>query len=314
MLKIKEILFYIIIFVISLIFSFLLVFSIINNLYKFDLISATALLVSSIIISTVISTIVVALTVMYIHSKKPRKIFYWLDESYPKLVLGCILLILFSFSIRTEVLWTVIEISEVLSIMWTIFGLSITIFLVWNVIIVGYLKSKQPDKKEEKDLCELYKYLTEKQSLVQDTKLIFNTVTLLVINLFVLIFATASIYIIKEPESLFTQNITICAFYFCTNTLVSLFLDILKPLQKDKEELLDKNKVGQKELAAAEVGAKIQTIMEVFIKMVNENTVLTEAQKKELIVAFCDSLLERLKNGESEPVKEITEKTQNSDN
>lgn len=312
MLKIKEILLYIIIFVFSLLFSFLLVFSLINNLYKFNLINVIALFVASISISVFISIALVVLTILYIHTKKPRKIFYWLNESYPKLVLGCILLILFSFSIQTEVLWSATEISEVLSIMWTIFGLSITIFLVWNVVIVNYLKGKQPWEKEEKDLGELYKYLTEKQLLAQDTKLIFNTVTLLVINLFVLIFATVSIYIIKQPESLFTQNITICAFYFCTNTLVSLFLDILRPLQKDKKELLDKNKVGQKELVAAEAGAEIQMIIEVFNKTVNENNELTKEEKKELNIAFCDLLSEKLQNKEEKSVNEIKDKTENN--
>lgn len=312
MLKIKEILFYIVIFVISLISSFGLVFSIINNLYKFELISINTVFITSITISVVISILVIVLTIMWIYYNKTKKFFYWIGETYPKLVLGYIILTLFSASITKEVRWSAIEISEVVSTIWTIFGLSITIFLVWNVIIVGYLKNTQPNEKEEKDLCELYKYLTKKQSFSQDIKLIFNTVTLLVINLFVLLMATVSIYLLKKPESLFTQNITMCAFYFSTNTLVSLFLDILKPLRKDKKELLDKNKVEQKELALAEIGAKLQKIVDIFAEMVKNNTELTEEQKKEVIVTFFDSLLDSLKTETEKSGKEISDKTEHN--
>jgi hypothetical protein len=130
---------------------------------------------------------------------------------------------------------------------------------------------------------------------VQDAKALFNTVVFLVINLFVILMATTSIYLSKSPESLLTQNITICAFYFSTNTLVCLFLDILKPLQKDRKELIDQNQISSKEIEMAEIGARLQINVETFIKLVNDNSSLNDEQKKELIVLFCDMITGYLK-------------------
>ena len=256
-----------------------------------------------------ISILVVVLIIVDANSKKTSKLVFLLRQQCPKLILSYVLLLLFSRSIRKEILWTVQEIAEVLSIIWTIFGLSITIFLVWNVLIVGYLKSKQPVEKKDSNLIEHYHYLISRNTFVQDTKTLFNTVVFLVINLFVILMATTSVYLSKSPESLLTQNITICSFYFSTNTLVCLFLDILKPLQKDRKALIDQNQISSTEFEMAEAGARLQINMETFVKLVNDSTFLTDEQKKEVIALFFKMITDCLKSDGQAESEDAASKT-----
>lgn len=293
--KIKIFLYFTLIFLGSLLFSFLFLFSICSVLNDFEIITAKTTFFSSIGLSVLVSVLIVVLIIVDTNSKKTNKFGFWIGQHGSKLVLSYVLLLLFSQSIRKEILWTTQEIADVLSIIWTIFGLSIAIFLVWNVLIVGYLKSKQPVEKKDSSLIEHYHYLINRNMFVQDAKALFNTVVFLVINLFVILMATTSIYLSKSPESLLTQNITICAFYFSTNTLVCLFLDMLKPLQKDRKELIDQNQISSKEIEMAEIGARLQINVETFIKLVNDNSSLNDEQKKELIVLFCDMITGYLK-------------------
>lgn len=294
--KLKILASFISIFLASLIFSFFLLLSIGSVLNDFEIITAKTTFFSSIGLSVLVSVLIVVLIIVDTNSKKTNKFGFWIGQHGSKLVLSYVLSLLFSQSIRKEILWTAQEIADVLSIIWTIFGLSITIFLVWNVLIVGYLKSKEPIEKKDSDLIERYHYLISKNSFAQDVKTLFNTVVLLVINLFLILIATSSIYLSKSPESLLTQNITICAFYFSTNTLVCLFLDILKPLQKDRKELIDQNQISSKEIEMAEIGARLQINVETFITLVHDNSALNEEQKKELITLFFDMVKGCLKN------------------
>lgn len=307
--KIKIIASFILILLASFIFGFLLLFSICSTLNDFEIINAKTTFFSSVGLSFLISILVVVLIIVDANSKKTSKLVFLLRQQCPKLILSYVFPLLFSRSIRKEILWTAQEIAEVLSIIWTIFGLSITIFLVWNVLIVGYLKSKQPVEKKDSNLIEHYHYLISRNTFVQDTKTLFNTVVFLVINLFVILMATTSVYLSKSPESLLTQNITICAFYFSTNTLVFLFLDILKPLQKDRKALIDQNQISSTEFEMAEAGARLQINMETFVKLVNDSTFLTDEQKKEVIALFFKMITDCLKSDGQAESEDAASKT-----
>ena len=298
--KIKLFLFYLLIFVVSIVFSFILIFSIVNNLYSFGLIDLVVGFIISIGLSTIISIVILTLSIIDMHKKKTSKFFYWIDQQYPKLILGYIIISLFSFSIRKEILWGTQEIQDVLTLIWTIFGLSITIFLVWNVLIVEYLKKNQPKETGEKDLIAKYKLLLDKNSFVQDTKTTYNTVVLLTINLFVILVATSLIYLTKHPESLLTQNITICAFYFSTNTLASLFLDILKPLKKEKIDVLKQNGVSFNEIKIVEDGTQILNTIYTQLLKILSSTDLTDEQKTIIAKKYCDDVLKILNDNSDE--------------
>ena len=98
----------------------------------------------------------VGTTLIVCRTKRIRetKLSCWLGKNYPKLLLGYILFVLALASVKNQLVWTTDMVYDVLSLQWTIFGLSLTIFLVWNVIMVEFLKNKQP-KESDRRACFL---------------------------------------------------------------------------------------------------------------------------------------------------------------
>lgn len=105
-------------------------------------------------ISIVISFVGTTLIVCRTKRIRETKLSCWLGKNYPKLLLGYILFVLALASVKNQLVWTTDMVYDVLSLQWTIFGLSLTIFLVWNVIMVEFLKNKQP-KESDRRACFL---------------------------------------------------------------------------------------------------------------------------------------------------------------
>ena len=223
---------------------------------------------------------------------KNTKFSFWLGGNYPKLLIGFILLCIATASISNTVIWTSERVERILSIQWTIFGLSITIFLVWKVLMVDFLKKAQPQNNSIIDYVQRYKFLEAKRSFSQDIELTFSTLILLTFNLFLLLLSTIFIYMIDTPESIFTQNVTRCSFYFTTNTIASLFVDILKPLKKDKADLIKENTVTKEELDQAKANAFLQMVVDGVKNAIMDSDKYTDNEKKEMLEAFLDALRE----------------------
>lgn len=208
---------------------------------------------------------------------------FWINQNCPKLLLGYIVLLFILLSITNHVIWTADEINDVLTIEWTIFGLSLTIFLVWNVIIVEYLRKKQPTASDSRDILKEYNLLRSKQFFAQEVDTTFSAVILLSINLVLLLFSSSAVYISHIPEEVFTQNLVSCTFFFSTGTISLLFFDILKPLKKDKESLKAENRVSRSQLDNALIGAIIQKLIDTEVQKINDSDELTDEEKKERI-------------------------------
>ena len=190
------------------------------------------------------------------------KVSFWLGKNYPKLLLGYILVVLTIVSINSQPIWVADMVSEVLSLQWTIFGLSLTIFLVWNVIMVEFLKAKQPKVSDSSSLYQKYTLALEKKTYTQEIDTTFNSVVLLTINLFLLLLSSTMIYISMKPESIITQNILLCSFFFTTNSILCLFMDILMPLKKDKAKMLKNNDVTKEDIDKAQAALFTQAIID----------------------------------------------------
>lgn len=237
------------------------------------------------------------------HSIRESKIGFWLGKNYPKLMLAYLIVLLLFVSVTNHTIWSADEVNDVLSTEWTIFGLSLTIFLVWNVLIVEYLRKKQPKASDQTDFISKYKFLLEKRSYAQEIDTTFSTVIFLSINLIILLISTGLVYIVHTPESIFTQNVVICSFYFTTNTIALLFTDILQPLKHDKETLKKPNSVQKDEIEAAKAGIIIQKMIEIGFEKIKSNEELTEEQKKECILQYANFIQEallKLKNDNAE--------------
>lgn len=202
---------------------------------------------------------------LIVHSTKcirENKLSFWIEKNYPKLLLGYILFVLTIASINSQTIWTVDMVYEVLTLQWTVFGLSLTIFLVWNVIIIEFLRNKQPKESDASTVLSKYTLAIRKRTYSQEIETTFNTVVLLTINLVLLLLSTSAIYISVKPESVVTQNILLCSFFFTTNSIICLFIDILRPLKKDKEEMLKDNNVTKEDIDEAQAALVTKAIID----------------------------------------------------
>lgn len=213
--------------------------------------------------STIVALIGTVLTIVHSKTRIGETSFsFWFHKNTAKIIIGYILFLIALISIRNESAWTTEAVYDILSLQWMIFGLSLTIFLVWNVIIVEFLKRKQPKESDSDDLLQKYKIVLEKHDFSQEVEVTYSTIILLTINLLLLLLSTSLIYIVAKPNSVLTQNILRCSFFLTTNSIIGLFLDIWKPLKKEKTEMLKNNNVTKSEINNALIDLLFQDVME----------------------------------------------------
>ena len=282
-------------------FVVLLVGSILICINKFIDLPGMVWFWRGLMISAIVAFIGAVLIVRSTKHFKETEMSFWLGKNYPKLLLGYILSVLTIGSINNQAIWTADMVYEVLSLQWTIFGLSLTIFLVWNVIMVEFLKGKQPKESESSSLYQKFTLALEKKTYTQEIDTTFNSVVLLTINLFLLLLSTTMIYISVKPESIITQNVLLCSFFFTTNSVICLFIDILSPLKKDKEEMLKNNSVTKSDIDKAYAAQFAQAIIDGITQgvMALDSDKYTEEDKKKLIVEYLTAFKDFVKKRES---------------
>ncbi len=214
-------------------------------------------------VSAAVALIGTVLTIVHSKTRIGETSFsFWFHKNTAKIIIGYILFLIALTSIRNESIWTTEEVYDILSLQWMIFGLSLTIFLVWNVIIVEFLKGRQPKEHDSDDLLKKYKTVLQKLDFSQEVEITYLTIILLTINLLLLLLSTSLIYIVAKPNSVLTQNILRCSFFLTTNSIIGLFLDIWKPLKKEKTEMLKNNNVTKSEINNALIDLLFQDVME----------------------------------------------------
>ena len=221
---------------------------------------------------------------------KETKLGFWIDNNWPKVFLGYTILLLFLASVTRNKTWTTDNVNDILTIEWTIFGLSLTIFLVWNVIIVDYLKKKKPQEAKKPDYIQQYELLKEKQTFSQEVESTFSKIILLSINLIILLISSTLVYIEQSAETLFTQISVRCAFYFSTNTIISFFFDMLKPLKADKDNLKKTSQVSMRELDTAMTGAVIHTLFNEGVRQINASSEYSDEEKKQFSTLYVNTM------------------------
>ena len=233
--------------------AFFLMFLFLDIFYNFNLLSATVLFFTSLGCSVLVAVLFSWYFIARLKAAKSTRFSRWLSQNYPKLILLYVVLSIIFLSIKTEIIWSYDSLKNVISLEWTIFGISITIFLVWNVIILKYLEKAKPTKSDKMCSIEKIDYITKKEVFYSQASVTFNTVTLLIINLLILVLSTAMVFIVaKEKVTLFCQNVVIISFYLSCNTIVELLLDILKPFNEEKKAILSETKVTANEIKEKE--------------------------------------------------------------
>lgn len=293
--KIKDFKFYSLVFLLGFIIAFLLVFSFLKCLNRFIDISLCLHYLISIVISIVLSIINIICLVVNIKRIVDSKLVYLIKKNYPYLFLIYFFLIILFATITNKVIWKANEINDVLSVEWTIFGLSITIFLVWDVLFLSYLKKKQPVKHGDMDLIQSYELINKKFSYYSEVEIEFLTIILLTINLVLLIISSVGVYIIHQPQNIFIQNLVILSFYFSTNTILSLLIDIIKPLWEERARLKKENQVTKEEMDSAQVNAIFQMVVDEVAEKIYSTEELSEEEKIKKKIKLLEGLKEMLK-------------------
>ena len=274
--------------------AFFLLFTFLYIFTRFGLLSATWTLLIALIASFVIAVTIFCYLLVRIKKQNVTKLSYWLALHLPKIILADIFLNIFFVSIRAELIWDYNSLKDVLTIVWTIFGLSLAIFLVWNVLIVEYVKNKEPKQPTDDSFKSKYKFLQGKMDFHQEAASIFGNVILLFVNLIAAIFATVSVYVVARDINLFSQTLVLLGFYLSTNTLVCLFLDMLRPIFESKRKILKENKVDENELRIAYLQAKVQTRIEEIHKVIYANDKLTQEDKDLLFTSIIEEVKQNL--------------------
>lgn len=282
-------------------FVVLLVGSILICINKFVALPGMVWFWRGMMISAIVAFVGTVLIVRSTKQFKETKISFWLGKNYPKVLIGYTLAVLTIGSINNQAIWTADMVYEVLSLQWTIFGLSLTIFLVWNVIMVEFLKTKQPKVSDSSSLYQKYTLALKKKTYTQEINATFNSVVLLTINLILLLLSSTMIYINMKPESIITQNILLCSFFLTSNSIICLFMDILSPLKKDKEEMLKNNSITISDIDKAYAAQFAQAIIDGITQgvMALDSDKYTEEDKKKLIVVYLTAFMDSVKNREN---------------
>lgn len=277
----------------------LLVVSILVCINNFVKVPDKALLWCCIVV-VIVSAVITALIMRQTKRFRETRFLFWVGKNGAKLLLSYFLTIFALISIKSELIWDENTASNLLSLQWSIFGLSLTIFLVWNVIIVEFLKNKQPKEPGPSELFQKYKLALEKRLFSQEIETTFLSVVLLTVNLFLLLLSTSLIYISADAESIITQNILHCSFFFTTNSIACLFLDILKPLKKDKADMLKDNNVTKEDIDKAQAALFAQAIIDGITQgvMALDSEKYTEEEKKKMIVEYLEFFRDGLKSKE----------------
>lgn len=271
--------------------SFIYLFSILNLFAEFNIFSSFVGFLISIIASFFFSIIVAVYRIIRLNSEKKTKLSNWLSMNYPRLILYYVISIIGFGSIKNEVIFTIEELRDLISLEWSIFGIIITIFLVWNVIIVEYLKKKKPICETGVSPIKQMRYIEDKGNFFRSASIDFNSISLLIIDVLILIFATSSSYISSSEINLFNQNLAVIGFYFTSNTLLEFFLSILQPLKENKNKILEGTKVSQEEVEEQNQIEEKTTRLLTTLEEIASSTAFTEDEKdkikNKLICDYC---------------------------
>lgn len=159
------------------------------------------------------------------------------------------------------------DMKEMISLGWTIFGISITIFLIWNVVAMEYLGKKKPQKTTPIIPIDISLYIERKGDFYSSATMLLGNVNLLLVNLMVLAAGTVLVYIALREATIFSQSVTYFVVFLCINSLVGLFVDILKPFNEQKRQMLKETKVTNEEI---DLQNKINIQTEQTLKIITE--------------------------------------------
>lgn len=281
------------IFVIALIGSFILFFSAMDVLFEFELITEKMLLVLSCVAAFVFAVVCIIIAILLMKAEKKTKFGNWLSSNIAKITLAYTFLTIFFFSVKSEVILTIEELKEIISLGWTILGISVGIFLIWNVIAMEYLEKKKPNKPLSSFPTKQWRYIQEKSNFYSDATMLLSNVNLLLVNLLVLVVVTVLVFVTSRKATILSQSATFLVLFLCTNTIVGLMLDILKPFNEKKKSMLQETKVTSADVDLQnEIDQQTEIVLKT-IEIVEDMQNVGEEVKKQVVTGILESYLNK---------------------
>lgn len=232
------------IFVLAWLLWFGLFFTGLHICSEFQLITAKILLIWSTVAATILALVCAVVAMILLFTDKKTKLGNWLSSNFARILFAYTILIVFLLSIRAEPVMSIEDMKSIISLGWTIMGISMAIFLIWNVVAMEYLKNKMPSKPTSNLPTKLRRYIQEKEDFYFSANFLLSNVNLLLVNLLVLVFTTVFVFVTSREVTLLSQSMVILVLFLCTNTIVGLFLDILKPFNEKKRAMLQETRVS----------------------------------------------------------------------
>lgn len=261
---------------------FCVAFSVVRVLCDYELIKRELLYWLSIGVSFVFSGGIAAYIFTGVQKEKRSHIRNLLRMELPSIISFCALFIIFMSSIDSKVILSRTEAKSVIDISWTIFSISTTVFLVWNAIIVPYLKKHEPIESKKTLLPDEYVYIEKKGSFYVLTKNMYFSIVLLSVNLIALAFSTTMLYAYSLEMKLISQFVVKATLFLSINSIISLFFNIMVPINEEKKELLMNKRINSTDIKTQnELLRRLDNAKTIFDKLDNDS-ILDEETKLEI--------------------------------
>lgn len=214
---------------------------------------------------------------------------------------------LFCMSLNIEKTMDYVNAKDLINVEWSIFSISIALFIFWHVYKTKQLYEKVKIESIEKlSIDNINKRTISK--LIAQAGLInqFFPLAILIVNFLFLIGLTNMIYFAKNEILNSDQVLIKLGFYFSTNTLACLLLDIVWPIFVLRKDLLKKVQVTKDECKLLEKTNEFIEKIDNARNNIKNNTEIDESEKVDKLLKLNEIAYE-LCNKEIFDTKQIGE-------
>ena len=164
--------------------------------------------------------------------KRVNKFTKFLEKHSPSLCLCLLFLTIIVLVVINNKEYSEERLAELINLEWVIYGITIAFFTIWNTF---YLSKKQNKYRNPDNLIGIERIdeIKNINTIIDENNGVVFPIVLLILNTIFLLFTTSGFYIVNSNSNI-TIRFTIITFFFCTNTMISIFLETILPMLKNK--------------------------------------------------------------------------------
>ncbi len=227
-------------------------------LLRFDCVDSIGATYIKFVVPLVLALVTCAVILNNKMLEKAKTVFIY---RWPYICVPYFLLVICLVAVSDEMFMDENHIEKLLELEWLIFGISIAVFVVWQSVTVKKKKDfSRVESEGLKKYLEASAILAEKERRAQYLPTLF----FFIINIVLLCATTSYIMLVNTTSPYAKQVVVTITFYVCTNTIMSLVLDVVRNLRhkgnKDRlQDLLAQKRQGIKEFVQETLNSSEQT-------------------------------------------------------